>query len=160
MNGEHRPSGADQNYDAFRDPPPFLTPAMLRTSQVFATPSNQNRESAAPINVGFPVRNACELAEILGSKRWKTVDQDATSSAIVTPMTITVLNTDAGMQAVLDAAAEDRPDRVRETKTGRAQHRSTSGSRSEMPVNSPKSSDRSAGKLLTKTRRRLLSSRP
>jgi len=29
-------------------------------------------------------------------------------------MTITVLNTDAGMQAVLDAAAEDRPDRVRE----------------------------------------------
>src|SRR5699024_7992291 len=26
-----------------------------------------NRESAAPINVGFPVRNACELAEILGS---------------------------------------------------------------------------------------------
>jgi len=29
-------------------------------------------------------------------------------------MTITVLNTDAGMQAVLDAATEDRPDRIRE----------------------------------------------
>src|SRR5699024_11061301 len=53
-------------------------------------------------------------AEISGSMRWKSVRQDATSPPIASLPTSTALDPDAGMQAVLDAAAEDRPDRVRE----------------------------------------------